>query len=92
LSCTGPSTGRWRVRACERWHTARMRISSRSCGTRTSGTLGVAFEVIASVAPRLYPEIVPRVERELAPGRTLLVGAGIAFGARIAAEAFGVPL
>jgi rhamnosyltransferase subunit B len=50
------------------------------------------FELIASVAPRLYPEIVPRVERELAPGRTLLLGAGIAFGARIAAEAFGIPL
>ena len=50
------------------------------------------FELIARVAPRLYPEIVPRVKGELAAGRTLLVGAGIAFGARIAAEAFGVPL
>jgi rhamnosyltransferase subunit B len=50
------------------------------------------FELIARVAPRLYPEIVPRVKGELAAGRTLLVGAAIAFGARIAAEAFGVPL
>ncbi|MBP1775739.1 MAG: glycosyl transferase family 28 [candidate division NC10 bacterium] len=50
------------------------------------------FELIARVAPRLYPEIVPRVRTELVPGRTLLVGAGIAFGARIAAEAFGAPL
>jgi rhamnosyltransferase subunit B len=48
--------------------------------------------LIARVAPRLYPEIVPRVKGELAAGRTLLVGAAIAFGARIAAEAFGVPL
>ena len=50
------------------------------------------FELIALLAPRLYPEIVSRVKEEIAPGRTLLVGAGIAFGARIAAEAFKVPL
>ena len=50
------------------------------------------FELIALLAPRLYPEIVSRVNAEIAPGRTLLVGAGIAFGARIAAEAFKVPL
>src|SRR5512143_2822080 len=50
------------------------------------------FELIARVAPRLYPEIVPRVKGELAAGGTLLVGAGIAFGARIAAEAFQIPL
>ena len=50
------------------------------------------FELIARVAPLMYPEIVPRVQAELAPGRTLLVAAGIAFGARIAAEAFDIPL
>jgi rhamnosyltransferase subunit B len=50
------------------------------------------FELIARVAPRLYPEIVPRVKAELVPGRTLLIGAGIAFGARIAAEALKIPL
>ena len=50
------------------------------------------FELIALLAPRLYPEIVSRVKEEIAPGRTLLVGAGIAFGARIAAEAFEAPL
>jgi len=50
------------------------------------------FDLIARVAPRLYPEIVPRVDAELVPGRTLLLGAGIAFGARIAAEALKIPL
>jgi UDP:flavonoid glycosyltransferase YjiC (YdhE family) len=50
------------------------------------------FKLIARVAPLLYPEIVPRVKAELAPGRTLLLGAGIAFGARIAAEALNIPL
>jgi UDP:flavonoid glycosyltransferase YjiC (YdhE family) len=50
------------------------------------------FDLIVRIAPRLYPEIVPRVQAELVPGRTLLVAAGIAFGARIAAEAFGAPL
>jgi UDP:flavonoid glycosyltransferase YjiC (YdhE family) len=50
------------------------------------------FELIARVAPLTFPEIVPRVEAELLPGRTLLLGAGIAFGARIAAEALNVPL
>ena len=38
------------------------------------------FELIALLAPRLYPEIVSRVKEEIAPGRTLLVGAGIASG------------
>jgi len=50
------------------------------------------FALIATMASRWYPEIVPRIQTEMAPGRTLLVGAGIAFGARIAAEAFQVPL
>ncbi|HQK88699.1 MAG TPA: hypothetical protein PLU25_13835, partial [Acidobacteriota bacterium] len=50
------------------------------------------FALIASVAARLYPEIVPRLKGELADDRALLVGAGIAFGARIAAEVFGAPL
>jgi rhamnosyltransferase subunit B len=50
------------------------------------------FQLIARVAPRLLPEVVPRVEAENVPGRTLLLGAGIAFGARIAAEAFKIPL
>jgi rhamnosyltransferase subunit B len=50
------------------------------------------FEVVARTASRAYPEVIPRVQAEISPGRTLLVGAGIAFGARIAAEAFAVPL
>ncbi len=50
------------------------------------------FALIASMASRWYSEIVPRIQAEIEVGRTLLVGAGIAFGARIAAEAFQVPL
>lgn len=50
------------------------------------------FALIARMSPRWYREVVPRVREEIAPGRTLLVGAGIAFGARIAAEAFDLPL
>ena len=51
-----------------------------------------AFALITTAASRWYPEIVPRIQDEIATGRTLLVGAGIAFGARIAAEAWRVPL
>ncbi len=47
---------------------------------------------VARAAARLYPEVVPRIKAELDPGRTLLVAGGIAFGARIAAEAFATPL
>ncbi|HXZ44225.1 MAG TPA: nucleotide disphospho-sugar-binding domain-containing protein [archaeon] len=50
------------------------------------------FELIARMSSRLYREIVPRVREEMTRGRPLLVGAGIAFGARIAAEAFNLPL
>ncbi len=50
------------------------------------------FELIARMSSRLYREIVPRVRQEVTRGRPLLVGAGIAFGARIAAEAFDLPL
>jgi UDP:flavonoid glycosyltransferase YjiC (YdhE family) len=50
------------------------------------------FELVARAASLGYPEAVPRIQAEIAPGRTLLVGAGIAFGARIAAEAAQVPL
>ena len=51
-----------------------------------------AFALITTAASRWYPEVVPRIQAEIATGRTLLVGAGIAFGARIAAEAWRVPL
>lgn len=50
------------------------------------------FELIARVAPLMFPEIVPRVKAEAMLGRTVLMGAGIAFGARIAAEALDIPL
>lgn len=50
------------------------------------------FELVARAASLGYPEAIPRIQAEIAPGRTLLVGAGIAFGARIASEAAQVPL
>ncbi len=50
------------------------------------------FALIARNAERLYRLAVPLISEEIAPGRTTLVGAGIAFGARIAAEAYRLPL
>jgi UDP:flavonoid glycosyltransferase YjiC (YdhE family) len=50
------------------------------------------FALVASMATRYLPEVVPLIQAEIVPGRTLLVGAGIAFGARIAAEVTGTPL
>lgn len=49
------------------------------------------FNIIARMAGRLCRELVPRIEAEQAAGRTLLVQAGIAFGARVAAERFRIP-
>jgi UDP:flavonoid glycosyltransferase YjiC (YdhE family) len=50
------------------------------------------FELIARMSERMYRQIAPRVREEIVLGRTLLVGAGIAYGARIAAEAFDLPM
>jgi rhamnosyltransferase subunit B len=50
------------------------------------------FSLIARHSEALAREMIPRIQAEHAPGRTLLMGAGIAFGARIAAEAFQIPL
>lgn len=50
------------------------------------------FPLIARHSERLSREIIPRIRAEQEPGRTLLVAAGIAFGARIASEAFQIPL
>jgi rhamnosyltransferase subunit B len=50
------------------------------------------FELVVRAASLGYPEALPRIRGEIAPGRTLLVGAGIAFPARIVAEAAQVPL
>jgi UDP:flavonoid glycosyltransferase YjiC (YdhE family) len=50
------------------------------------------FPFIARASEELSREIIPRIRAEHVPGRTLLVAAGIAFGARIAAEAFQIPL
>jgi rhamnosyltransferase subunit B len=50
------------------------------------------FSLIARHSEALAREMIPRIQAEHAPGRTLLMGADIAFGARIAAEAFQIPL
>jgi rhamnosyltransferase subunit B len=50
------------------------------------------FSLIARHSEALAREMIPRIQAEHAPGRSLLMGAGIAFGARIAAEAFQIPL
>ena len=50
------------------------------------------FPLIARTSEELSREIIPRIRAEHVPGRTLLAAAGIAFGARIAAEAFRIPL
>jgi rhamnosyltransferase subunit B len=50
------------------------------------------FELVARAASLGYPEAIPRIHAEIVPGRALLVGAGIAFGARIVAEAAQIPL
>jgi rhamnosyltransferase subunit B len=50
------------------------------------------FPLIARMSEALARETIPRIREEIVPGRTLLLGAGIAFGPRIAAEAFEIPL
>ena len=51
-----------------------------------------AFNLLApSFVPRAR-ETIPAIRAELVPGKTVLVAAGIAFGARIVAEADRVPL
>lgn len=51
-----------------------------------------AFVLLASQLPIWARHMIPAIREEIVPGRTVIVGGGIAFGARIAAEAFGVPL
>jgi UDP:flavonoid glycosyltransferase YjiC (YdhE family) len=51
-----------------------------------------AFGVLARQFPLWTEEMLPAIRGELVPGRTVLVGAGIAFAARIVAEAQKVPL
>jgi len=50
------------------------------------------FSLIARHSEALAREMIPLIQAEHAPGRTLLMGAGIAFGAGIAAEAFQIPV
>jgi UDP:flavonoid glycosyltransferase YjiC (YdhE family) len=50
------------------------------------------FELVVRATSLGYPQAIPWIRAESAPGRTLLVGAGIAFGARIGAEADRIPL
>jgi rhamnosyltransferase subunit B len=51
-----------------------------------------AFQVLARHFPIWARETLPAIRGEIVPGRTVLIGAGIAFGARIIAEADHVPL
>lgn len=51
-----------------------------------------AFALLASRFPDWAREALPAIRDTLAPGRSVLVGGGIAFGARIASEVFRVPL
>lgn len=51
-----------------------------------------AFPLLAAQLPQWARHMVPAIRGEVVPGRTVIVGGGIAFGARIAAEAFRVPL
>jgi UDP:flavonoid glycosyltransferase YjiC (YdhE family) len=50
------------------------------------------FEVLAQHFAGWAREMLPAIVAEIVPGRTVLVGAGIAFAARIAAEVRHVPL
>jgi len=50
------------------------------------------FPLVARASEEVSREILPLIHAEHVPGHTLLVGAGIAFAARIAAEAFRIPL
>ena len=50
------------------------------------------FRLLAQHFPEWAREMVPAIRHELVPGRTVVIGAGIAFGARIVAELERVPL
>lgn len=51
-----------------------------------------AFPLLARHLPEYAREMLPFIQREIVPGRTVLVAGGIAFAARIAAEAWRLPL
>jgi UDP:flavonoid glycosyltransferase YjiC (YdhE family) len=51
-----------------------------------------AFPLLAKHFPEWAREMLPVIRSEIVPGRTVLVGAGIAFAARIAAESALLPL
>ncbi len=51
-----------------------------------------AFGLLARHFPIWGREMVPAIRQAVEPGRTVLVGGGIAFGARLVAEADAVPL
>jgi UDP:flavonoid glycosyltransferase YjiC (YdhE family) len=50
------------------------------------------FELLARMSERWYRHVVPRLREEIATDRTTLLAPPIAFGARLAAEAFQLPL
>ena len=50
------------------------------------------FTVLANKFPRWAREMIPAIRAEVVPGQTVLVGAGVAFAARIVAEADHLPL
>lgn len=51
-----------------------------------------AFKLIARISEPLHRHALPLIRKECIPKRTTLVGAALAFSARIAAEALGLPL
>ena len=51
-----------------------------------------AFSLLAATLADRAREVIPAIRAEVVPGGTVLVGAGVAFGARIVAEADGLPL
>lgn len=51
-----------------------------------------AFRMLAQRFPVWGEEMAPLVRAQVIPGRTVIIGAGIAFGARMAAECDHVPL
>lgn len=50
-----------------------------------------AFRVLAGEFPGWAREMIPAIRAEILPGRTVIVGGGIAFAARIVGEAHGLP-
>jgi UDP:flavonoid glycosyltransferase YjiC (YdhE family) len=51
-----------------------------------------AFRLIARITEPLHRHALPLIRQEAEPGRTTLVGAALAFSARIASEALSLPL